>query len=60
MASFSPRILFHTMKALLAVAVIAWASLAATAERAAAQGAVKSVHNDWQVRCDTPPGAQAE
>jgi invasion protein IalB len=27
---------------------------------AAAQGAVRSVHNDWQVRCDTPPGAQAE
>src|SRR4249919_3005850 len=25
-----------------------------------AQGAVRSVHNDWQVRCDTPPGAQAE
>jgi invasion protein IalB len=48
------------MKTLLAVAVIAWASLAATTGRAAAQGAVKSVHNDWQVRCDTPPGAQAE
>jgi invasion protein IalB len=29
-------------------------------ERAAAQGAVKSVHKDWQVRCDTPPGAKAE
>ena len=27
---------------------------------ALAQGAVKSVHGDWQVRCDTPPGAQAE
>jgi len=24
------------------------------------QGAVKSVHGDWQIRCDTPPGAQAE
>jgi invasion protein IalB len=24
------------------------------------QGTVKSVHGDWQVRCDTPPGAQAE
>ena len=30
------------------------------AERAAAQGAVKSVHKDWQIRCDTPPGAKAE
>jgi invasion protein IalB len=25
-----------------------------------AQGAVKSVHGDWQIRCETPPGAQAE
>jgi len=34
--------------------------LVATTERVAAQGAVKSVHSDWQVRCDTPPGAQGE
>jgi invasion protein IalB len=27
---------------------------------AQAQGTVKSVHGDWQVRCDTPPGAQTE
>src|SRR5262245_43046123 len=27
---------------------------------ALAQGAVKSVHGDWQIRCDTPPGAQGE
>lgn len=25
-----------------------------------AQGTVRSVHGDWQLRCDTPPGAQAE
>jgi invasion protein IalB len=25
-----------------------------------AQGAVRSVHGDWQIRCDTPPGAQQE
>jgi invasion protein IalB len=25
-----------------------------------AQGVVKSVHGDWQIRCDMPPGAQAE
>jgi invasion protein IalB len=30
------------------------------ASDAAAQGAVRSVHNDWQIRCDTPPGAQGE
>jgi invasion protein IalB len=33
-------------------------ALAATA--AEAQGVVRSVHGDWQIRCDTPPGAQAE
>ena len=27
---------------------------------ALAQGAVKSVHGDWQIRCETPPGAQGE
>jgi invasion protein IalB len=27
---------------------------------ALAQGAVKSVHGDWQIRCETPPGAQSE
>jgi invasion protein IalB len=25
-----------------------------------AQGVVKSTHGDWQMRCDTPPGAQKE
>jgi invasion protein IalB len=25
-----------------------------------AQGVVKSVHGDWQIRCDTPPGSQAD
>jgi invasion protein IalB len=28
--------------------------------QALAQGAVKSVHKDWQIRCDTPPGAKSE
>src|ERR1700730_7578174 len=27
---------------------------------AAAQGVVKSIYGDWQIRCDTPPGAQGE
>src|SRR5712691_10135488 len=30
------------------------------AQPAQAQGAVRSVHGDWQIRCDTPPGAQSE
>ena len=39
---------------------LAFASLVAFSGVAAAQGVVKSVHGDWQIRCDTPPGAQSE
>jgi invasion protein IalB len=56
--------------ALLAVSIVTafamfamfaiFAMFAMAAERASAQGAVKSVHGDWQIRCDTPPGAQSE
>ena len=38
-------------------AVLACAGLP---ETAAAQGVVKSIYGDWQIRCDTPPGAQSE
>ena len=31
-----------------------------SAAGAQAQGAVRSTHGDWQIRCDTPPGAQSE
>ncbi|QCI65731.1 invasion associated locus B family protein [Phreatobacter stygius] len=27
---------------------------------ALAQGAVRTTHGDWQIRCDTPPGSRAE
>ena len=43
--------------ALLASALFA---LAGAADCAYAQGVVRSVHSDWQIRCDTPPGAQGE
>ena len=64
MGSFRPGMLFHPMRAPLAATVLAIVGmalgvLAGTADRAVAQGAVKSVHSDWQVRCDTPPGARA-
>jgi invasion protein IalB len=36
------------------------AALTAFAAPAQAQGVVRSVHQDWQIRCDTPPGAQSE
>jgi invasion protein IalB len=40
--------------------VAAAALLLGTVTAASAQGAVKSVHGDWQIRCDTPAGAQKE
>jgi invasion protein IalB len=42
---------------LLALALLTGLSLPSGAF---AQGAVKSVHDDWQIRCETPPGAQNE
>jgi invasion protein IalB len=35
-------------------------AVAAGGGPAAAQGAVRSVHGDWQIRCETPAGAQTE
>jgi invasion protein IalB len=39
------------------LAILCWFGLISAAS---AQGAVRSVHGDWQIRCDTPPGAQSE
>jgi invasion protein IalB len=39
--------------------LVLWGLLGLSAP-AHAQGAVRSVHGDWQIRCDTPPGAQTE
>jgi invasion protein IalB len=44
----------------LAAACLAIAFLLGLTDSASAQGAVRSVHGDWQIRCDTPPGAQGE
>src|SRR5262245_7504851 len=60
MGSLHPGMLARGMRSLAVVAAMMLAAAAGTVERAGAQGAVKSVHNDWQVRCDTPPGAQGE
>jgi invasion protein IalB len=40
--------------------ILAVAFLFGLTTSAGAQGAVRSVHGDWQIRCDTPPGAQGE
>jgi invasion protein IalB len=45
---------------LLGAASLAIALMLGLTAAASAQGAVRSVHGDWQIRCDTPPGAQAE
>ena len=46
-------------RAAFAAGIVA-AAVAGADRGALAQGAVKSVHGDWQIRCETPPGAQAE
>ena len=51
------RFLTWAMRLLAAAAV---GTLACVSAPAQAQGTVKSVHNDWQVRCDSPPGAHSE
>ena len=50
------------MSALIRLSLACVVALAAIALAmpASAQGTVKSVHGDWQIRCDTPPGAQGE
>jgi invasion protein IalB len=58
MANFSLE--WHKLASALAATTMMVAALAWPAGEAAAQGAVRSVHGDWQIRCDTPPGAQSE
>lgn len=53
---FSRRLWLASLLTLTAAAMFA----ALPGAAAWAQGAVRSVHQEWQIRCDTPPGAQAE
>jgi len=48
-----------TTNSIVAIA-ITLAVAAGFAPGVRAQGVVRSVHQDWQIRCDTPPGAQSE
>lgn len=45
---------------IIAGAALLLGSFDTASNTALAQGAVKSVHRDWQIRCDTPPGAKSE
>ena len=48
----------HKFHCALAAAIVA--ALLGLCGPAFVQGTVRSVHGDWQIRCDTPPGAQGE
>ncbi len=50
---------FRPARAILAAAALC-AGLLAAASPASAQGVIRSTFGDWQLRCDTPPGAQQE
>jgi invasion protein IalB len=51
----APRGMFRLALWALAATFLVWLPGAVWA-----QGTVKSVHNDWEIRCDTPPGASGE
>jgi len=48
-----------TRTTVLAVVAVVACLLGSTLA-ASAQGAIRSVDGDWQIRCETPPGAQSE
>jgi invasion protein IalB len=48
------------MAGLCVAAIAVVAGLLGSAGVASAQGAIRSTHGDWQIRCETPPGAQGE
>jgi invasion protein IalB len=56
----SGRVASGSFASNLVAAMLAIAFLLGLTAAASAQGAIKSVHGDWQIRCDTPPGAQSE
>jgi len=58
MRTFGLNRVFRAAEALCAILVLV--ALAGSSTASLAQGAVKSVHGDWQIRCDTPPGAHSE
>jgi invasion protein IalB len=44
----------------LASVILVSSALIGNERTALSQGAVRAVYNDWQIRCETPPGAQSE
>jgi invasion protein IalB len=60
MGIFAAGRMLRPLASALGAAALALAAASTSAGEAYAQGAVRSVHGDWQIRCDTPPGAQNE
>src|SRR5271170_1041975 len=60
MANFDGRPMLRPMVSAFCAVTVLLAALSIPSGRADAQGAVRAVHGDWQIRCDTPPGVQAE
>ena len=60
MEMFCHRPLRAASRLIWGVAIGALLTAGLPSVRAPAQGVVKSVFGDWQLRCDTPPGAQNE
>jgi invasion protein IalB len=52
--------LYRPLSSRSGVFIVAAALTLALSNAVTAQGVVKSVHGDWQIRCDMPPGAQSE
>jgi invasion protein IalB len=53
-------VLVRPIASALVAAAILFAPGTVVGDEAAAQGVVRSVSGDWQIRCETPPGAQNE
>jgi invasion protein IalB len=60
MANFEGRSMLRPMVSAFCATALLLTALSILGGRANAQGAVRAVHGDWQIRCDTPPGAQGE
>jgi invasion protein IalB len=60
MPNFDVGRMLRPLAPALGAAAVLLAGASLFGGQAAAQGAVRSVHGDWQIRCDTPPGAQNE
>jgi invasion protein IalB len=54
------RVAAQHIRPALGAGVLFAAALAASGGAAMAQGVVKEKHGDWEMRCETPPGASKE